>query len=140
MCAVFFGGVGARVKAPYIRSSAILYIRCRCCIYAWVMGQHNVRVDDDLWSAAMVKARGEGRDLTAVIVAALSDYAGGAGPVREPRRRKAGPAAAPQSPVASSPPSAGSAPRRCTHPGTRIIGGRCRECDHVVEPGGLWRV
>jgi len=31
------------------------------------------------------------------------------------------------------------APRRCTHPGTRIIGGYCKECDHMIEPGGLWK-
>lgn len=28
--------------------------------------------------------------------------------------------------------------RRCTHQGTRVIGGYCRECDHRIEPGGLW--
>lgn len=26
--------------------------------------------------------------------------------------------------------------RRCPHPGTRVIGGWCRECGVVVEPGG----
>lgn len=27
-------------------------------------------------------------------------------------------------------------PRRCTHPGTRVIGGFCGTCDVVVGPGG----
>jgi hypothetical protein len=26
--------------------------------------------------------------------------------------------------------------RRCRHPGTRVIGGWCRKCGVVVEPGG----
>jgi len=29
--------------------------------------------------------------------------------------------------------------QRCAHPGTRLIGGFCRECDHLIEPGGYWR-
>jgi len=31
------------------------------------------------------------------------------------------------------------APRRCTHPGKRVIGGYCKDCDHMIEPGGLWK-
>ena len=30
-------------------------------------------------------------------------------------------------------------PRRCTHPGKRVIGGYCGECDRMIEPGGLWK-
>lgn len=26
--------------------------------------------------------------------------------------------------------------RRCTHPGKRVIGGYCPQCDAVVQPGG----
>ncbi len=40
------------------------------------MGQHNVRVDDGLWSAAFAKARGEGRTITDVVTDALRSYAG----------------------------------------------------------------
>ena len=29
--------------------------------------------------------------------------------------------------------------KRCTHPGTRITGGYCQACDHLIEPGGHWR-
>ena len=29
-------------------------------------------------------------------------------------------------------------PRRCTHPGKRSVGGWCKECDHLVQPGGSW--
>ena len=29
-------------------------------------------------------------------------------------------------------------PRRCSHPGKRSVGGYCQECDHRIEPGGLW--
>lgn len=41
----------------------------------------------------------------------------------------------------SKPTDAPSGPqrRRCTHSGTRVIGGFCTPCDHLVEPGGLWR-
>jgi hypothetical protein len=28
--------------------------------------------------------------------------------------------------------------RRCTHQGTRVIGGYCKDCDHRIEPGGAW--
>jgi hypothetical protein len=27
-------------------------------------------------------------------------------------------------------------PPRCAHPGTRVIGGYCKECDRLVGPGG----
>jgi hypothetical protein len=30
-------------------------------------------------------------------------------------------------------------PNRCGHPGTRMVGGYCSKCDHLVAPGGLWR-
>src|SRR5512146_2832958 len=30
-------------------------------------------------------------------------------------------------------------PMRCTHSGTRVIGGYCKHCDHLIEPGGRWR-
>ena len=26
--------------------------------------------------------------------------------------------------------------RRCTHPGTRVIGGYCKHCDAVITPDG----
>ena len=29
-------------------------------------------------------------------------------------------------------------PQRCTHPGTRIIGGYCESCDHRILSGGIW--
>jgi len=29
-------------------------------------------------------------------------------------------------------------PRRCTHPGKRSVGGYCKECDHLIQPGGTW--
>ena len=30
-------------------------------------------------------------------------------------------------------------PARCTHAGKRLVGGWCRDCDAMVEPGGLIR-
>jgi hypothetical protein len=35
-----------------------------------------------------------------------------------------------------APSTAVQAPRRCTHPGKRVIGGYCPQCDAVVQPGG----
>lgn len=29
-------------------------------------------------------------------------------------------------------------PRRCTHAGKRSVGGWCKDCDHLIEPGGAW--
>jgi hypothetical protein len=29
--------------------------------------------------------------------------------------------------------------RRCPHPGKRVIGGHCPDCNHMIEPGGYWR-
>ena len=29
--------------------------------------------------------------------------------------------------------------KRCGHPGTRMVGGFCKTCDHLIAPGGLWR-
>ena len=29
-------------------------------------------------------------------------------------------------------------PQRCTHPGKRSVGGWCKDCDHLIEPGGKW--
>lgn len=40
------------------------------------MGQHSIRVDDVLWSAAAAKARAEGTTIDTVITAALTDYTG----------------------------------------------------------------
>jgi hypothetical protein len=40
------------------------------------MGQHNVRVDDSLWYAAMAKARTEGKTVTDVITETLRSYTG----------------------------------------------------------------
>jgi hypothetical protein len=28
---------------------------------------------------------------------------------------------------------------RCPHPGKRVIGGWCGDCDRMIEPGGYWR-
>jgi len=62
---------------------------------------------------------------------------------RPPRKRgMAIPAKTVMPPVSEKLPAAppvGVVPRRCTHQGTRIIGGYCRQCDHMIEPGGLWR-
>lgn len=47
---------------------------------------------------------------------------------------------APARPRSAELPPAGpvrpAARRRCPHPGTRVIGGWCRQCDAMVEPGG----
>lgn len=45
---------------------------------------HNVRVDLELWNAAVAKARREGRSLTAVLVAYLKRY------VASPDRKRSG--------------------------------------------------
>ena len=41
--------------------------------------------------------------------------------------------------VTDAPPAPASTRKRCNHPGYRQIGGYCRECDHLIEPGGYWR-
>ena len=41
--------------------------------------------------------------------------------------------------VADAPPAPAATRKKCTHPGYRQIGGFCRECDHLIEPGGYWR-
>lgn len=45
----------------------------------------NVRVHDDVWAAAQAKAADEGTTVTAIVVAALEQYAGVTTP-DEPRR------------------------------------------------------
>jgi hypothetical protein len=42
-------------------------------------------------------------------------------------------AAAGLAPASSLPP-----PRRCRHPGKRLVGGYCKDCDHLIEAGGAW--
>jgi len=41
--------------------------------------------------------------------------------------------------VGDAPPAPAATRKRCNHPGTRLIGGFCPQCDHVIEPGGYWR-
>ena len=41
--------------------------------------------------------------------------------------------------VGDAPPAPAATRKRCNHPGTRLIGGFCPLCDHVIEPGGYWR-
>jgi hypothetical protein len=41
--------------------------------------------------------------------------------------------------VGPMPPAPAAKRKRCTHPGTRSIGGFCKECDHMIERGGYWR-
>jgi hypothetical protein len=51
------------------------------------------------------------------------------------------PARKPASPLAAAglvPASSLPKPRRCSHPGKRSVGGWCKECDHLIEPGGAW--
>lgn len=47
----------------------------------------NVRIDDALWHAVKERAAAEGRTVTDVIVACLTDYAAGK-PKREPARKR----------------------------------------------------
>jgi hypothetical protein len=62
----------------------------------------------------------------------------------ETRERAAPPHAIPtvtvtpmQPPLGQAPERGSMAPRpRCPHPGTRMIGGWCRQCGVMVEPGG----
>ena len=41
--------------------------------------------------------------------------------------------------VGDAPPAPAATRKRCNHPGTRLIGGHCPSCAHVIEPGGYWR-
>ena len=41
--------------------------------------------------------------------------------------------------ITDAPPAPAATRKRCNHPGTRLIGGFCPQCDHVIEPGGYWR-
>ena len=158
------------------------------------MGQHNVRVGDDLWRAAMARAKAEGVTVTDVIIRALAEYAGPAGPMGirvvaddaippgtamlmspgSGPQFMTGISAVPGDPVTVAPPAvsgspvrslaeplkaslaaAGAAARsraarkpepppdlplaaseRCTHPGTRMIGGWCAPCGRQVREGG----
>lgn len=104
------------------------------------MGQHNVRVDDLLWSAAMAKTRTEGTTITAVLTRALMDYTGAsevAGIMILPDPRMPEGLAAVTSgsgrPVFMKlpdprPPADGA----CKH--ERAVKGWCREC----QTGGHW--
>jgi hypothetical protein len=41
--------------------------------------------------------------------------------------------------VTDAPPAPAATRTKCPHPGTRMIGGFCPTCEHLIEPGGYWR-
>lgn len=119
------------------------------------MGQHNVKIAEARWKAAMAKARSEGRTLTSVIDDALAAYIGeaprrpGAGrPGAGRSRRQAQDAETrqweqekreiPQAAFSDPPvnPLPAPEPRRCAHAGVRVTGGWCVPCQRTVQPGG----
>lgn len=65
-----------------------------------------------------------------------------AGPLPRPSARPVGasifqePGAEPV--VADAPPAPAATRKRCTHPGTRSIGGWCPLCGHLIDTGGCW--
>lgn len=105
------------------------------------MGMHALRIDDALWSAAMAKARSEGKTLTDVIVSLLGGYTGRAevaGVVVQPHVdipdgvAVVVPARGPMVQVhnvatAAEQPPAATAPAACKHPGVGRKG-HCRAC------------
>lgn len=103
----------------------------------------NVRVDDELWSAALAKARAEGTTLTAVITSALRSFAEGAPAVTRPEAvagvratvTAAGQRAEFGAAIAAERQQRPARPR-CPHPGTRTVGGWCGQCGVVVGAGG----
>jgi hypothetical protein len=81
------------------------------------MGQHNIRIDDDLWHAVMIRARAEGRTVTDVTVSGFADYLSAGNRPQEPPR-----AEVPQQPDRAPKPRSG----MCVH---RIPAGAfCKRC------------
>lgn len=100
---------------------------------------HALRIDDELWSAAMAKAKSEGRTLTQVISDALAAYLAGPGATAGKRKRRAGTEA--QQPVqvlvideegregiAFDAPGTQRGRTICAHPKARVIKGMCGAC------------
>ena len=104
---------------------------------------HSVRVDDEVWRAALAKARSQGVTVTDVIVRALADYGRPVPPEPPPpevvqeaivtieRARK------PRRPKAAAPVAAELARERsrdqledagCPHPKSRVSKGLCGAC------------
>ncbi len=79
-CVLSLGSVLAELARFSYPCIYVLYLQSLVftpgCMYSGVVGLHSVRVDDGLWSAALARARGEGRTVTDVVVSALSEYAG----------------------------------------------------------------
>lgn len=96
-----------------------------------------VRVSDPK-KAAIDAARGD--TPASVWVEAAIDAALAADAAPSPGRTRPActepPPVKPASPGPLPQPSTG---QRCTHSGTRVIGGYCKHCDHLIEPGGRWR-
>lgn len=118
--------------------------------------QMNARIEEDLLGAVANVARERHETVTEVIEKAFRAYiqpeapaqdvytpperkrsrkqavtASASGPVEAVRALAEAVGAVPASQLARP-----ARPPRCTHQGTRVIGGYCKECDRLVGPGG----